>query len=71
MDFYNWRKQVIETGADKARKNMSIILIDEAGKDKARWDIQNVWPNKYDPPNFSAKGNEVVIELIEVVHEGL
>ena len=70
MDLYNWRKQIIDTGADKARKNMSIILIDEAGNDKARWDIENAWPNKYDPPDFSAKGNEVAIELLEIVHEG-
>jgi phage tail-like protein len=70
MELYNWRKQVMDSGAEKARKNMSIILIDEAGNDKARWDIVNAWPNKYDPPDFSAKGNEVAIELLEVVHEG-
>ena len=31
MDLYNWRKKVIDTGAATARKNISIILIDEAG----------------------------------------
>ena len=31
MDLYKWRQQVIDTGAEGARKNMSIILIDEAG----------------------------------------
>jgi phage tail-like protein len=70
MDLYNWRKQVIDAGTDKAKKNMSIILVDEAGNDKARWDIRNAWLNKYDPPDFSAKGNEVAIGLIEIVHEG-
>jgi len=69
MDLYNWRQQVIDTGAQGARKNISIILIDEAGADKARWDIVEAWPTKYDPPDFSAKGNEVAIETLEIVHE--
>ncbi len=70
MDIYNWRQQIIDTGAEGARKNMSIILVDEAGSDKARWDITRAWPTKYDPPDFSAKGNEVAIETLEIVHEG-
>lgn len=70
MDLYKWRQQIIDTGAEGARKNMSIILIDEAGSDKARWDIVGAWPSKYDPVDFSAKGNEVAIETLEIVHEG-
>lgn len=70
MDIYNWRQQIIDTGAEGARKNMSIILIDEAGADKARWDVVRAWPSKYDPPDFSGKGNEVAIETLEIVHEG-
>jgi phage tail-like protein len=70
MDLYNWRQQVIDTGAEGARKNISIILIDEAGADKARWDMVRAWPTKYDPPDFSAKGNEVARETLEIVHEG-
>ena len=70
MEIYSWRQQIIDTGAEGARKNMSIILVDEAGSDKARWDITRAWPTKYDPPDFSAKGNEVAIETLDIVHEG-
>ena len=70
MDLYDWRQQIIDTGAEGARKNMSIILIDEAGNDKARWDMVRAWPTKYDNPTLSAKGNEVAIETLEIVHEG-
>jgi phage tail-like protein len=70
MDLYNWRKQVIDSGAVQARKNMSIILIDEAGNDKARWDIHGAWPAKYIPPQFSEKGDDAAIETLEIVHEG-
>jgi phage tail-like protein len=71
MELYEWRKQVEQSGASKARKNMSLILIDEEGNDKARWDIVEAWPTKYDPSDFSAKGNEVIIETLEIVHEGV
>ncbi len=67
---YDWRRRVIEHGAEGERKTVSIILIDEAGKDKLRWDIERAWPSKYDPPDFSGKGNEVAIETLELVHEG-
>ncbi|MCP4369596.1 MAG: phage tail protein [Deltaproteobacteria bacterium] len=70
MDIYDWRQKVVDTGALDARKNVSIILIDEAGADQSRWDIERAWPTKYDPPDFSAKGNDVAIETLEIVHEG-
>ncbi|HHN64074.1 MAG TPA: phage tail protein [Nitrospirae bacterium] len=70
MELYNWRQQVVDSGAEGARKNISIILVDEAGNDKARWDIVRAWPVKYDPPDFNAKGNEVAIESLEIAHEG-
>ncbi|NLW46379.1 MAG: phage tail protein [Firmicutes bacterium] len=71
MDLYNWRKQVEDKGAAGARKNMSLILIDEEGKDKAQWDIVEAWPIKYDPSDFSAKGNEVLVESLDITHEGI
>ena len=69
MDLYNWRKQVIDKGALGARKNLSLVLIDEAGDDKARWNVMEAWPTKYDASDFSAKGSEVVIESLDLVCE--
>src|SRR5689334_15811236 len=39
MELYNWRKAVEDKGALKNRKSLSLILVDEEGKDKAQWDI--------------------------------
>jgi phage tail-like protein len=69
MDLYNWRKGVVEKGALGNRKNISLILIDEEGGDKARWDITEAWPSKYDSSDFSAKANEVVIESLDIAFE--
>ena len=71
LDLYAWRKAVEQTGTTNTRKNLSLILVDEEGSDKARWDIVEAWPNKYDSSDFNAKGNEVLIENLEIVHEGV
>jgi phage tail-like protein len=71
MDLYNWRKSVVEKGALNNRKSLSIVLIDEAGNDKAQWDVVDAWPIKYDVSALSAKGNDVSIESMELVHENI
>lgn len=71
LDLYNWRKKIEQKGALKNRKSLSIILVDEEGNGKAQWDVVEAWPIKYDVSPLSAKGNEVSIESIELVHEGI
>ena len=44
---------------------------DEAGADAARFVVSEAWPIKYDPSDLNAKGNEVLIELLELVNEGI
>ena len=69
MDLYNWHRAV--TQGQIERKNISVIVIDEAGNDKARWNFFQAWPTKYDAPDLTAKGNDVAIETLEIVHEGM
>lgn len=69
MDLYQWRQDVIDTGALDHRKNLQLILMDEAGNDKTRWSVINAWPTKYDAGDFSAKGNDVIIENLDLVCE--
>jgi phage tail-like protein len=71
MELYEWRKQVEDTGASGKRKSISLVLIDEEGNDKSRWDIIEAWPTKYSSSGFDAKGNAVAIETLELVHEGI
>jgi phage tail-like protein len=73
MELYNWHKDVTlgKIESDKLRKNISVIVIDEEGNDKSRWNFVQAWPTKYDAPDLTAKGNEVSIETLEIVHEGM
>jgi phage tail-like protein len=53
------------------RKNGSIVLLDNAGTEKVRWNFFKAWPAKWTGPNLTAEGNDVAIETLELAHEGL
>jgi phage tail-like protein len=69
LELYNWHRQIVDGNVQ--RKNVAVIIIDEAGNDKARYEFVNAFPMKYDAPDLNAKGNEVSIEMLEIVHEGM
>ncbi|MBN2487700.1 MAG: phage tail protein [Methanosarcinaceae archaeon] len=71
LELFEWRKQVIQGNIADARKNIAVILQDEEGNPAARWEFREAWPSKYDAPDLSAKGNDVAIETLEIVHEGM
>lgn len=71
MDIWKWRKQVMDGKIKDARKNGSIILMDDEGNDKARWQFTAAWPTKWTGPTFNATANEVAIDTLEITHEGL
>jgi phage tail-like protein len=68
-ELWDWRKKVM-TGKIE-RKNGSIVLLDDAGTEKMRWNFREAWPTKWTGPSFNATGNEVAIETLEIAHEGL
>jgi phage tail-like protein len=68
---YQWHKDIVDGKIGDKRKSVTIVVIDEAGKDKARFVVSECWPTKYDPSDLNGKGNEVLIELLELVNEGI
>jgi phage tail-like protein len=68
-DLWEWRQKVIDGKTE--RKNGSIILMNESGEEKVRWNFVKGWPTKWVGPSFNATANEVAIETIEIVHEGI
>jgi len=71
QELYEWHKKVVGGGIKDARRNVKIIVIDESGADKASFLVSEAWPTKYDPSDLNGKGNEVFIELLELVNEGI
>lgn len=71
LDLFKWHKDVSSGQIGAMRKKVVIVVQDEAGQDKARFVVTDAWPVKYDPSDLNAKGNEVFIELLELVNEGI
>ena len=70
LDMWGWRKLVEEGKIDEARKNGSIVMFNQSGKEVARWDILRAWPSKLTGPAANAQANEVGIEELELTIEG-
>jgi phage tail-like protein len=68
-ELWAWYRNIVNGVAD--RRNGSVILMDEERRDVLRWNFENGWINKIEAPSFKASGNEVAIESVEIVHEGL
>jgi phage tail-like protein len=68
-ELWNWYKNIVNGISD--RRNGSVILMDEQRKDVMRWSIENMWIKKIEAPSFNATANEVAVETVELVHEGL
>ena len=71
LDLFKWHNDVSAGQVKDRRKKVVIVVQDEAGADAARFVITDAWPIKYDPSDLNAKGNEVMIELLELANEGI
>jgi phage tail-like protein len=68
-ELWTWYKNI--TNGIPDRRNGSIILMDEEHNDVMRWNVENAWVNKIEGPALNATANEIAIESVELVHEGL
>lgn len=69
-DLWAWFSLVGE-GAYAQRLNVSITMFDQAGKGVFAWTLLKAMPIKFKAPDFNATQNEVAIEELHLVHEGL
>ena len=67
--FWAWFSQ-IKMNTIK-RLPVTISLLDEAGGTTMVWTLTNAWPTKITGTDLKSDGNEVAIETIEIVHEGI
>ena len=51
-------------------RKVVITLLDEQGQPVQRWVLRDAWPVKLDYSTLNALGNEVLIETLELAHEG-
>lgn len=69
LDLYDWWKATRD--GQVVRKTVTIVVQDESGADRATIEVLQAWPCKYDTSDLNAKGNEVLIEMLELANEGI
>jgi phage tail-like protein len=68
-DLYDLHLQALD--GQITRKSGSIILMNRADQEVARWNFEQAWPAKWTGPSLTAEGNDVAIETLELAHEGI
>jgi len=53
------------------RRDITISLLNEDHDPVVTWKVKSAWPTKIQSTDLKADGNEVAIESMEIVHEGL
>lgn len=70
MELWNWLMTAVNGNVE--RKNVSIILKSNDGqKETTRWNLTNAWLKECKCANLNSMGQEVAIETLTLVHEGL
>lgn len=72
-EFYEWwnKTKLFEEKGETFRVDLTISLLGEDHAPLVTWKVLKAWPTKVQPTDLKADGNEVAIESIELVHEGL
>lgn len=66
-DLYEWRRH-IEQGLADVRSG-SIVLLDAAMEEKARWNFYGGWPARYEGPLLDAEDGAISVETLEIAVE--
>ena len=75
-EYFDWWKETKyfqegnSTGS-KYRRDLTISLLNEEHQPIIVWKVKNAFPTKVQTTDLKADGNEIAIESIELVHEGL
>jgi phage tail-like protein len=69
-DLWKWRQDVIDGKITEARVDGSIEVVDWEGNAVITYSFVQGWPCKYSAPGLNAAGNEILVEEIEIAHEG-
>lgn len=73
MEFFaQWEKTAMfQEIKEKFRRTVTIKLLNEEHKAIIVWTLSRAWPSKIQSTDLKADGNEVAIETMTFVHEGL
>lgn len=69
-ELWTWLMGVVNGTVE--RKEISIILLKPDGQqENTRWNLHNTWPRAWRGARLDAMGQEVALESLTLVHEGI
>ena len=68
-ELWKWRQTVLD--GKTVRKNGSIVLLNEAGEEKLRWNFMDAWPSQWTGPSLNSTSTAVAVETLVLTHEEL
>ncbi len=68
-DFWDWYNQIKMNTIQQ--ETVTIELLDENGDATMTWTLQRAFPTKITSTDLKSEGNEVAVETLEIVYEGL
>ena len=76
LGFWNWISQVLRVdaptkGSDSRRRNVNILLFNQAGETMQCWTLVGAVPIGWKAPALQANSNTVAIEELTLAYEGL
>ena len=69
--FFDWIGKVQAGNIAGARTSGSVVLFDFTHGEIQRFNFVNAWPSKVNLGSLAAGGNDVLLENVTIVHEGL
>lgn len=66
-ELYNWHLGIIN--GNLQRKNGSVVLLDDSGQERIRWNFFQAWPSKWVGPTLNARSDDVAIETLVLTCE--
>jgi len=70
IDFNEWFDEVADERVTK-RRDVVIRLLNEKHQPVAAWKASRCFPVKVSAPDLKSDANEIAVETVEIVHEGL
>jgi phage tail-like protein len=68
-EFWQWHQDVVNGKIE--RRQVTVVLVDIAGRDTWRWVVERAYPVKWSGNSFNAMANAVLVESVELAHNGI
>lgn len=64
---WKWREEITKASGAIKRRNLSIILCDDAGSEVTRWNCFDAWPVRWEGPEFDGQQQSTAaVEVLEI-----